>query len=355
MYPDTSLKKMLQLKEEIQDLAKSMGATDARVATKEMLDGPPSGDPTYAFPDTRAVVAFAVPLGTDYIEDYLGKKTRMVFKRVLYEKYLLVAAVADAIAAKIQQYGLRAEGPAPNAVFRSNEEGSKGPSFLVPDFSHRYAAVASGIGTFGWSGNVMVEGHWSNVFLGSVITEAPLPPDAPLDESICDGCRICTQVCSLEFIQSKESQTVTLGGREYKYNAKGNHMRCGLACGGFNGRSRDGKWSSWSFLDYGFPETDEDVLGQFARGLKDPVAEMAIRANGYDPKTFKRAGWVDTGDKRKKGIAYRSYEDTYPTCNHCMMVCSGPKERRKELMQLLHSSGVVVRLEDGTEKAVKIL
>jgi hypothetical protein len=106
-------------------------------------------------------------------------------------------------------------------------------------------------------------------------------------------------------------------------------------------------------LNYGFPETDHDVLSQFARGLKDPEAEMAIRANGYDPITWKRAKWVDATDKRKRGILYRSYEDTYPTCNHCMMVCSGPRERRKELMDLLHSSGVVIRHEDGTEKAVR--
>ena len=341
------------LKDELRELARSMGAADARVATKEMMEGPPSGDPTYVFPDARSVVAFAVPLGTDYIEDYLGKKTRMVFKRVLYEKYQLVGGIGAAIAGRIRQAGFRAESVSPNAVFRSNEEGSRGPSFLVPDFSHRYAAVASGLGTFGWSGNVLVEGYWSNVFLGSVITEAELPPDQPLDESLCDGCKTCTRVCPLEFVQSKESQSLTLGGRQYEYNAKGNHMRCGLSCSGFNGRSRDGKWSSWSFLDYGFPETDEDVLSQFARALQDPAAEMAIRATGFDLATGQRAKWVDTGDKRKAGILYRSYEDTYPTCNHCMMVCSGPRERRKELMQLLHSSGVVIRMEDGTEKAVK--
>lgn len=353
MYEKMNSEKLLVLKEELRDLAKSMGAADARVATKEMMEGPPSGDPTYVFPDARSVVAFAVPLGTDYIEDYLGKVTRMAFKRVLYEKYLLVGAIGDAIAGRIEQWGLRAESVAPNAIFRSNEEGSQGPSFLVPDFSHRYAAVASGLGTFGWSGNVLVEGYWSNVFLGSVITEADLPPDQPLDDPMCDGCKICTRVCPLEFIQAKEFQSVTLGERQYEYNAKGNHMRCGLACGGFNGKSRDGKWSSWSLLDYGFPETDEDILSQFGRALKDPAAELAIRATGYDLETGKRAKWVDAGEKRKKGILYRSYEDTYPTCNHCMMVCSGPREHRKALMHLLHSSGVVIRLEDGTEKVVK--
>ena len=42
-----------------------------------------------------------------------------------------------------------------------------------------------------------------------------------------------------------------------------------------------------------------------------------------------------------------------PTCCHCTLVCSGPREERAKLIELIHSSGVVIRLEDGTEKAVK--
>ena len=41
------------LKEEIRELAKSLGATDARVATTDMLTGPPSSDPSFVFPDHR--------------------------------------------------------------------------------------------------------------------------------------------------------------------------------------------------------------------------------------------------------------------------------------------------------------
>ena len=93
MCPQMNSENLKLLKEELRELARSMGAADARVATKEMMEGPPSGDPTYVFPDARSVVAFAMPLGTDYIEDYLGKKTRMVFKRVLYEKYQLVGGI----------------------------------------------------------------------------------------------------------------------------------------------------------------------------------------------------------------------------------------------------------------------
>lgn len=79
--------KVKDLKRELVNRALSMGAVGARVATPEMLQGPPSADPTYVLPEARSVISFAVPLETDFVSDYLGKVTRMEFKRVVYEKY----------------------------------------------------------------------------------------------------------------------------------------------------------------------------------------------------------------------------------------------------------------------------
>ncbi|UCD58659.1 MAG: epoxyqueuosine reductase [Candidatus Hydrogenedentota bacterium] len=337
------------LKKELVDLAVSMGAVGARVADLETLEKPPSADPTYVLPGAQSVIAFAVPLGTDFIPDYLGKVTRMVFRRVMYEKYQLIGAIGEAMVVCLQEKGFQAVSPSPNGVYRS-EVSKRG--FMVPDFSLRYAAVASGLGTFGWSGNVLVEGHWSTVFLGAAVTDAVLPPDAPLDKSLCDDCRICAGVCPLEFIKGKESQTVSLGGRKYSYNAKGNHARCGLACSGLSGVTRDGKWSSWATLRYEFPEDDSELVPQFMRALNDP-ASAYIRGHIGFSSAGGRAEWAIEAQETKKGVLLRSLEDTNPTCCHCVLVCSGPLDRRRELMKLLHSSGVVVRLEDGTEKAIK--
>jgi epoxyqueuosine reductase QueG len=58
---------METLKKEVVDLAVSMGAIDARVADLAMLEGPPSADPAFVLPEARSVIAFAVPLGTDFI------------------------------------------------------------------------------------------------------------------------------------------------------------------------------------------------------------------------------------------------------------------------------------------------
>lgn len=339
------------LKNELVQLARAMGALDARVASKEMLAGPPSSDPEYILPGSRSVISFAVPVGTDFIPDYFGKVTRDVFKEIMYRKYLLVGAISSALAAGLQKAGFMAESLSPNGAYRPRPEG-QAPGFMVPDFSHRYAAVASGIGTFGWSGNVLVKDHWAAVFLGSTVTEAELPPDAPLEESLCDKCKICTQVCPLEFVKKTEAQTVNLGGREYTYSARSNHMRCGLACGGFNGRSRDRKWSSWATLDYEFPERDEQLLQQFARAFQDKNAKYMYCQVGRD-ENGQPSAWGMASARRMTGILYRSHKDTNPTCCHCLLVCSGPVETRRRLMELLHHSGVVVRSEDGTERAVR--
>jgi len=335
--------KMVSLKRELVGLAISRGAVGTRVANLEMLKGPPSADPTYVLAEAQSVIAFAVPLGKEWIPDYLRKVTRMVFKRVMYEKYQLIGAIGQEIIEHLQKRGFRAVSPSPNGVYRP--EVSE-PGFAVPDFSHRYAALASGLGTLGWSGNVLIRGRWAATFLGSVVTDAVLPPDVPLEEKLCDDCRMCANVCPLRFINPKESQSVILGGRKYVCSKKGNHMRCGLACGGYVGISRDGKWSSWATLRYEVPEDDSKLMDVFMRAVEDPASSY-IRGHLF----FKGARKASMPPGR--GVLARSLEDTNPTCCHCALVCSGPREWRMKLMRLLHSSGAVVRLEDGTEKAVK--
>lgn len=325
------------LKTELMETALSMGAVGARAAAREMLAGPPSADLAYVLPEGRSVIAYAVPLGKDWIPDYFGKVRRDVFADIMYNAYQQLGAIGGTLTAILEKRGFRAVSPQPNGVYRP--EYAKG-KLLVPDFSLRYAAVASGLGTLGWSGNVLVEGHWAAVFLGAIVTEAGIPPDRPLSENICDGCRICTKVCPLGFIDPKEAQVTTLGGHAFFCSKKGNHMRCSLACSGLVGISQTGKWSTWATLRYRVPDDDNSLAGAFVAALKDPASEY-IRSHVLS-ETF------------REGVLLRSREDTQPTCCNCALVCCGPKEERIELMRILHASGIVVRMPDGSEKAVRL-
>lgn len=328
---------MLSLKQELTELAILSGAINARIASRQMLDGPPSGDPTYMLPDAQSVISYAVPLGRDWIPDYFGKVTRAVFSRIMFEQYQRIHTIGEGLAEKLIENGFTCVIPSPNGSYRE-EDFKRGR--MVPDFSHRYAALASGLGCLGWSGNVLLKGHGSAVFLGSVITNAALPPDEPLEETFCDKCKMCSIVCPTGFMSHDISQTVTLGGHEYICNQKKSHLRCGLSCGGFVGISGDGKWSSWATLRYRVPPDDSRLGDIWKKAFNDPDVEYILKQ-----LLFERSN-------PKRGILDRSFEDTQPTCCNCALVCSGDKAWRAKLVQILHSSGIIVKLADGTEKAV---
>ncbi len=59
----------------------------------------------------------------------------------------------------------------------------------------RAAAVRAGIGWQGRNGNVLLPGRGSWFVFGSVVTDAPLVPDEPVDQDGCGNCRRCVDSC----------------------------------------------------------------------------------------------------------------------------------------------------------------
>ena len=54
-----------------------------------------------------------------------------------------------------------------------------------------------------------------------------------------------------------------------------------------------------------------------------------------------------------RGVLSRSLEAMKPTCATCSVVCTGPLKQREKLMNLLFSSGVVEKDEQGNEIVIK--
>ena len=93
-------------------------------------------------------------------------------------------------------------GVALNCVFRA-EPGARDTTELTeffPDFAHRYAAVATGLGRLGWSGNLLTPEFGAAVYLGTVLTSATLQSDPLCENNPCDLCLLCTSVCPVEMI-----------------------------------------------------------------------------------------------------------------------------------------------------------
>ena len=328
------------LESELKELALKEGSIRVGIARREaFLEAPPSADMRYLEPWANAVVSFAITPGTDWIEDYMGKVTRMVIRDKMHFVNHEIYRIANVIADRLKETGAQAHPIIPNGLYRPDHTFEKKlPDHDVkPPLSLRYMAVGAGVGTFGWSGNVMIPGYWSNSYLGGVLTDALLEPDDLIEETVCDNCRICARVCPVEFIDKREKTGVTIGGKEFVYNKKHGDLRCVIGCGGYTGLSKEGHWSSWSTGRTILPDTDEDLPEILARLRDDPANAAATRNLTFG----------------KRGVLDRPLENIKTTCNHCITVCSGPLEVRKKLMNLLFTSGVVELDEEGYEVVVK--
>lgn len=328
------------LENELKELALKEGSIRVGIARRETFaEAPPSADMRYLKPWANAVVSFAISKGTDWIEDYLGKVTRMVIRDNMHFVYHEAYRIANAVAGRLKDAGFKAHAIIPNGLYRPDHTFEKKlpDSDIKPPLSLRYMAVGAGVGTFGWSGNVMVPGCWSNIYLGGVLTDAPLEPDSLMEETVCDKCHICARVCPVEFINKSEQTSVAIGGKNFYYNKKRGDLRCIIGCGGYTGLSKDGNWSSWSNGRTILPDTN-DALPQIFVKLRDDPANAAATRN----LTF-----------GKRGVLDRPRKNIKTTCNHCITVCSGPLETRKKWMNLLFDSGVVELDEEGREVVVK--
>ena len=150
----------------LKSLAVSLGADLVGVTTRELLaDGPPSADPCYLLPSAGSVISFALSLDRDIARDFMSKKkwrphcdNRKAIAQTLYK-------IGDTLAEELRSEGYEAVNVDLNSNYRP-EEGADDVTEMTafhPDFSHRYAAVAAGIGRLGWSGNLLTREHGAQV------------------------------------------------------------------------------------------------------------------------------------------------------------------------------------------------
>ncbi len=328
------------LRDQIKRLAIDEGAAKVGIAGRDGLAGPPEADTDYVLPDARSVVSFLCIEPEDAVVKYLSKEDPQPYRTHFYENIQTLGRIGIAVADLLTEAGHRAVALSPNGVYKP---GSNFVNNLVPPFSHRYAAVAAGLGSIGLSGNVMTPEYGCRVYLSSVVTDAPLEPDGPLDKNPCDNCNICVNACPSGFMSKTESVTFTLGGREITHAKKGLPARCGVSCAGFTGRSRDGKWSTWSPGEHSIPEDDGEAVALFGKLAR----EHAQRASEHpELPNFVRLS-MDVPGYDQLGVLGRTEHDTAVTCGNCAIVCFETLEKRARALKLLRTSGVVVEGEGG--------
>jgi len=310
------------------------GACAAGVATTETLaGGPPSTDLEYVLSGAKSAVSFAVPLDPVKIERYLSKQDQAGHQEDNIHTNFFVTGLAVGLATYLDQGGYPSYGVAANAVYRKDTP--RGMIDFMPDLSHRYVAVRSGVGWFGLSGNVITRTHGAAVILGTVVTTADLEPTDPLpvEEKYCDDCRLCMASCLSGLMAKKEQTTVTMGGMEFNYSKRLSYHRCDLVCGGFTGLAKNGKWSTWSPGRFPIPEKDDEFQPALLKAIMDSWPRPEIKGGYYHPAM---------PGQRKINF----------TCGNCQLLCHPDRAERKRRYKLLTKSGVVVQRPDGKLEAV---
>ena len=320
----------------VKKFAIEAGGSLVRVASRGRLaDAPPSGDPTYLLPSARSIVSFAVALDTRAASEFLSKEDWLSHCADRKKKVAKLYSLGEGLVNLLEDKGFEAINVDVNNNYRP-EEGATDVTEMTefhPEFSHRYAAVASGLGRLGWSGNLMTHEFGALVELGSVITSAELASDPLIEESPCDKCKMCAMVCPVEMISPKESLTVTIAGIVEEIAQKRPNTCCWIGCTGYEGMAPNGKWSNWSpyRLDAPLPEA-KDELDALCISLQKADPQMNLEKNAFSDY---------------RGFVLSPDSFYYTVCGFCRNVCRAKREERLDKLKVIQKSGTAALGLDG--------
>jgi len=77
-------------------------------------------------------------------------------------------------------------------------------SRLYSLFNHKMAATSAGLGWIGKNGLLISADYGPRLSLATVLTDAPLAPDAPMEHSLCGDCTLCVQYCPSQAITGSD-------------------------------------------------------------------------------------------------------------------------------------------------------
>jgi len=232
------------LSQEIRSVALAAGADMVGFAPVERFaSGPEQTRPNYYMSRARSVVVAGIGFprsigevwGT-FAEEGCLPSPYMWFGFTFLNWEL--SRVALKVSKVLESYGYRSLPIPPSYVlsrYRYWEEIDESGRYLG-DFSIKHAALATGLGTFGWNNLILTPTYGARQRLISVITEAPLEPGELMDsEQLCkpELCGYaCVETCPIGALGKDEAQEFTMDGRTYRYGAL-DHNRCRWCLDGF--------------------------------------------------------------------------------------------------------------------------
>ncbi|MDR0906575.1 MAG: hypothetical protein LBN00_10460 [Oscillospiraceae bacterium] len=209
----------MDIKSSIRETALKNGMDMCGVAGVDRFEGsPPGSHPTEILPGCKSVVVVGVRLLDGVIQaNFRSFENGRSDLKGLYGMYgyaLLpnyeLAYACYSVAQAIE----RATGEVATPL-------STGPMTNGRQISIRHAAVAAGLGEFGWMSIVLTPEFGPRNRFGVILTTAEIEPDPMYGgEPLCNNCGICTKACPIGAIGaygSEDKHSCRLGEKEYTY------------------------------------------------------------------------------------------------------------------------------------------
>jgi epoxyqueuosine reductase QueG len=366
------------IEDQIKELALDEGADLAGICSANTIKDKDFSDANFLLPGAKSVISIAIGFDEDIVNKYLSKEDYLPLchEEGYVTKNLL--RIGDRIKGFLESKGFQAYRCKINFNYRNintkskavvsalrnlidlinkdNELGvkltekeqtkmnmlkkmilsgfRKSPMNLVPNFSHRCAAAAAGLGRVGWSGNIITEKYGARVLFGSILTDAELESDTPLEKNPCIGCKICEKSCQGGLFQKDNHEIIKVGNLEEKIAKRNSYAYCIAVCSGMVGQNKFKEWSTWS--PFRFDDIDHLPLDE---SVDQYVANMYVKA-------------IEKGGKQAENV-FRLIENTFlgrenkpaeefrPTCGFCQLVC-GPtiKDKKESYYSILKSENI---------------
>jgi epoxyqueuosine reductase QueG len=228
----------IEMTRDVRELALEREMDYFGVTPAERLAGAPDGwRPTDILPSARSVVVMGMRIGrgvrhvqrtANLSSEKSAKYGIFVYQvfgyNILNDKMNLAAYALGKL--------LEQEGHTTVPIPASPPYNSKD---LLAVFSQRHAAVAAGLGQFGWHKMVMFPVDGPKVRLVSLITEAELEPSPPYQgPQLCDpdACgRVCAQVCPTKCLSDQESVSFEIDGVSIEHGGFDKRRCLSAPCG----------------------------------------------------------------------------------------------------------------------------
>ena len=198
----------------VEDTGKKHGAALVSFAPISRFDGAPGlCHPKRIFPQTKSVIAFAVPQLRGSLK---AAEEGMYFNSYIMDSYyflneMLAPAMLRSVIMLLEGEGYTSV-PIHNPFFshlgrKIRPEEPTGPDGLI---SLRVMGVAAGLGEFGWNKIFLTPEFGPRQRVFAILTDAEFVPTPLFKGNVCDECGLCVKGCQADAIGKERTAKITI-------------------------------------------------------------------------------------------------------------------------------------------------